>query len=128
LQSGASVRVQKGQIRPLALVEPHASFTFTSRHRDGNQVVALGPMLPGNLARPAAKFSVFGKNPEWSGEISEHRTQRRSKNSYQCLLAERRVRLIWPERSTVASDLRGHLCRGFRFHQLGDVEDPLRCG
>jgi hypothetical protein len=34
-----------GQIRPFALVEPHASFTLTSGHRHDNQVAALGSML-----------------------------------------------------------------------------------
>jgi hypothetical protein len=35
-----------GQARPFASVEPHASFTLTSRLHHDNQVVALAPMLP----------------------------------------------------------------------------------
>jgi hypothetical protein len=46
------------QARPFALVEPHAGFTLTSRHRHDTLATALWPMLSGQIA---FGFSVYGR-------------------------------------------------------------------
>jgi hypothetical protein len=58
-----------GHAPPFALVEPHTSFTLTSRRCHDNQVVALGPMLSCQIA-----FG-FGKNRQWSGGESRAGTR-----------------------------------------------------